>query len=238
MAAPVSWSFTTAAAGARVVRAPSGRARRRPERVDSGDRAPWSSGVKFQSDSNGVVNGVRFYKGRRTPARTRGPCGRPRHAAGDGDVHQRDGIGLAAGPRSRRRSRSPRARRTWSRTTRPTATTPSTPDYFGSGGSTTRPCTRSPTAPTARTACTGTATSRLPATVVQRRELLGRRRVRHDGRWRRHHAADRDVDDAGRERYRRGYDRRADGHVQRGRPAGHDLVLLQGPGATNIPGAV
>ena len=61
--------------------------------------------MKFRSDVDGFVTGVRFYKGAAEHRHARRqPVDARRHAARDGDLHRRDGVRLAAGRRSTRRS--------------------------------------------------------------------------------------------------------------------------------------
>ena len=55
-------------------------------------------GVKFRADVNGSITGIRFYKSEHQHRHAyRQPVDQHRDAAGVGDVHQRDALGLAAG---------------------------------------------------------------------------------------------------------------------------------------------
>ena len=67
--------------------------------ADGGDAgANVELGVKFTSDIDGFVTGVRFYKVGREHRHAHGqPVDVDRHAAGDGDLLGRIGVGLAAG---------------------------------------------------------------------------------------------------------------------------------------------
>ena len=61
MAAPTTWSFTTA-----VTVGPPGHPvgqRRGPETAAADDASPIELGVLFQAERDGTVTGVRFYKG-------------------------------------------------------------------------------------------------------------------------------------------------------------------------------
>ena len=60
MRSPYSWKFTTAASSAR---AASGRIRRRRCAWHANDPSPVNLGVKFTTDANGWISGIRFYKG-------------------------------------------------------------------------------------------------------------------------------------------------------------------------------
>ncbi|MGH9119359.1 MAG: DUF4082 domain-containing protein [Acidimicrobiales bacterium] len=59
MAAPVSWSFTTAAAGTSTIFGPTAV----PELAAANDAGPLELGVRFMSAVAGEITGVRFYKG-------------------------------------------------------------------------------------------------------------------------------------------------------------------------------
>ena len=69
-----------------------------PAIVDAGPDSAVELGVKFRSDVAGIITGIRFYKAR---ANTGTHVGQPvvehRDAPGDGDLHRRDRVGLAAG---------------------------------------------------------------------------------------------------------------------------------------------
>ena len=69
--------------------------RRRPS--TRGDLNPVEVGVKFRADFGGSVTGIRFYKAAANTGTHIGSLWTSdRHAAGAGDVHQRDGLRLAA----------------------------------------------------------------------------------------------------------------------------------------------
>ena len=165
------------------------RPRPRPARARSGRRPPRRArrrrghrggrgGVKFRADVGGFVTGVRFYKGDRQHRHPRrAPVVVGRDAAGDRDVHRRDGHRLAAGQLLlaggghgehdlrrlvlRANGRLLRRRRT-----------PSPPP-----ASTTPRCTRSRTASTAATASTATAPAAGSPPARSVHELLGGRRL-------------------------------------------------------------
>ena len=108
----------------------------------------------------------------------RQPVELERHAARLRDVHERNGLGLAAGQLLHARSRSRPARPMSPATSRPTATTRRPPPRSARRRQTTRRCRRSPTE-RAPTACTPTARRQhVPHEQLQRDQLLGRRAVR------------------------------------------------------------
>ena len=138
-------------------------------------------GVKFRSDVAGFITGIRFYKGPRTPARTSATCGRPtarcsatatftdetasgwqqvtlRRAGRDHREHDLRRLVPHAVGLLRRRRQLLRA----------------------SAVSTTRRCTRSPTASTAPNGVYRYgAERRFPTRHFNVEQLLGRRRLRH-----------------------------------------------------------
>ena len=69
-----------------------------PGLVDGGADSSVELGVKFRSDVAGTITGIRFYKAStNTGDARRQPVVEHRHQAGDGDLHERDRLGLAAG---------------------------------------------------------------------------------------------------------------------------------------------
>ena len=69
-----------------------------PDIVDSGDNQAVDLGVKFTSDKNGYITGLRFYKSRGQHRRTYcQPLDLRRYTAGQGHIHQRNGQWLANG---------------------------------------------------------------------------------------------------------------------------------------------
>ena len=155
--------------------------RSRPFRLiaDVDDPSPVELGVKFRSDINGFITGVRFYKSAEQHRHAhRQPVDEHRHAAGDRDVHERDAVGLAAGALRRRRSRSPRTRPTSCRITPTSATTRRRGGYFSSLR---RRCAAAACADQRRRRRQRrlpVRTTRVPDADVQRHQLLGRRGVR------------------------------------------------------------
>ena len=161
-----------------------------PAPVDDGDPRAVELGTRFRSDIDGYITGIRFYKARRQHRHAhRRAVDQHRHAARHGDLHRRNGVGLAAGELPERRSRSPPTRPTSCRITRRTGTTPA-------------PTTSSRTArrPSAaarparrrrrrqRRVSLRRRRRRSPPTPTRRR-LLGRRRLQHRSAAR-HDAAD------------------------------------------------
>ena len=99
-------------------------------------------GVKFTADSAARSPACGSTRPRPTPARTPAACGRPpARASRTVTFTQRERDAAGRRRRSRRRSRSPPARRTSPRTSRPAATTRSRP-AARAGASTTRRCMR------------------------------------------------------------------------------------------------
>ena len=107
-------------------------------------------GVKFTSDSTGAITGIRFYK---AATNTGTHIGSLWTAGGTllapGHLHRRDRLRLADRLLRQPRQRSPPAPPTSPPTSLPTATTPARQTFFSSRRSTTRRCTRSPTATSA-----------------------------------------------------------------------------------------
>ena len=138
-----------------------------PAQADSGDTGSIELGVKFTSDVYGAIIGRPLLQGRRQHGHPhRQPVGRRRHAAGAGDLHERDRLGLAEGDVRDARAVQPghdlhrvaTSRRT--ATTRPPRTTSARPgarSATAAARSTRRRCTRSQPRRTAPTACTPTA---------------------------------------------------------------------------------
>ena len=146
----------------------------RPDPDTDADRARG----EVPPDVAGSITGVRFYKGAgNTGTHVGNLWTGDRHAAGHGHLHQRDGVAAGSRPTSPRRSRSPPTRPTSPPTTRRSAATRSDGGYFTDRPSTTRRCTRWPTARAAATASTATAHGRRFPTSAYQRELLGRRGV-------------------------------------------------------------
>ena len=176
-----SWSFTTDGRDRLLQRVD---AQRSSPANPSGERTRCGVelGVKFRSRLAGFVSAIRFYKGSGNTGTHIGNLWdqRPATAAGDGDVHQRDGHGLAAGdvPDAGRDRSQHDLRRLVLRAERwlrqPTAAT--SPRRESTAGR----CTCSRTAPTAATASTTTVRpSVFPTGTFNASQLLGRRRL-HD----------------------------------------------------------
>ena len=69
-----------------------------PASADEGDPSSTELGVKFTSDVNGLIKGIRFYKGAANTGTHIGSLWTAvRDQAGVGDLHRRDRLGLAAG---------------------------------------------------------------------------------------------------------------------------------------------
>src|SRR5262245_14620715 len=60
------------------------------------DKKPIELGVKFRSDVNGFITALRFYKGPSNTGTHTGTLDQLWHAAGARDLHQQDGLGVAA----------------------------------------------------------------------------------------------------------------------------------------------
>ena len=96
LAANVTWTFTTVAGPACPCTIWPGSAV--PLNPSENDPGAVELGVKFRSDINGYITGIRFYKGANNTGTHIGNLWTSRgHAAGHRDVHQRDGDRLAAG---------------------------------------------------------------------------------------------------------------------------------------------
>ena len=96
LAGSLSWSFTTAAGPV----CPCGGwdPTATPANPSVADPNAVELGVKFTSDVNGFITGVRFYKGSRQHRHAhRQSVDQRRCAAGHGHLHGRDGVRLAAG---------------------------------------------------------------------------------------------------------------------------------------------
>ena len=138
------------------------------------DTAAVELGVKFRADVNGYITGIRFYKGSTNTGTHVGSLWtQHRHAARHRDVHQRNGVRLAAGElrdpgrdhgEHHLRRLVPRAVGPLRRG--PTATSPRP-------ASTTRRCMRSRRRPTAATASTSTARERASRRTPSRPRTTG-----------------------------------------------------------------
>ena len=138
-----------------------GRARRRSSAPTRPARSPASASTRAPA----------------TPARTSAPVDQHRHAAGDGDLHRRDGERLAAGDLRHARCRSPANTTYVASYYARTATTPTTPATSAARASTAPPLHALAERRRRPNGVYGDARQRFPTDIRRRQQLLGRRRL-------------------------------------------------------------